>query len=170
MILSRVEGSRLLLNADPGKHREALLDRFEKKGIAPSRVEFVSRQPINAYLRTHHRIDIALDPFPFCGGITTCDALWMGVPVVTLAGGAPISRGGCSILCNAGLPELVAQSPEQYIQIASDLAADSNRLAGLRAGMRSRLEGSSLMNGKQYAADVEAAFREMWRTWCAGRA
>ncbi len=89
-ILTRAGGSRLLLNVDAGKHRQALMERFEKKGVDPGRLEFVSRQAIGAYMRTYDRIDIALDPFPFCGGITTGDALWMGVPVVTLAGPTPI--------------------------------------------------------------------------------
>jgi protein O-GlcNAc transferase len=168
-ILARVENSRLLLLADPGTHRQDVFDRFQKQGIDPGRIEFVSRQSIVAYMQMYRRIDIGLDPFPFCGGITTCDALWMGVPVVTLAGETPISRGGCSILSNAGLNDLIAENPQQYVEIAASLASDLNRLTEMRTSMRRRLEVSSLMNAKQYAADVEAAFREMWRAWCAGR-
>jgi protein O-GlcNAc transferase len=168
-ILTRAGGSRLLLNVDAGKHRQALRERFEKKGVDPGRLEFVSRQPMGAYMRTYHLIDIALDPFPFCGGITTCDALWMGVPVVTLAGPTPISRGGCSILTSLGLTELIARSPEEYLQIAADLSADAGRLAGMREDMRQRMRNSPLTDGKGYAADVEAALREIWKTWCAGR-
>lgn len=168
-ILNRVEGSQLLLNAYTGNHRQDICGQFEKHGINSSRLEFVSRQTLNGYLRTYHRIDIALDSFPFCGGITSCDALWMGVPVVTLAGRAPISRGGCSILSNAGFPELIVESPDRYIEIAVELAGNHARLAEMRAGMRQRLQVSPLMDGKQYAADIETAFRTIWRTWCSQR-
>ncbi len=90
----------------------------------------------------------------------------MGVPVVTLAGRTAVGRSGVSILSNLGLPELIARTSEQYVAIALGLAADRERLAQLRNGLRERMQSSPLMDGKQYAADVEAAFRRMWRTWC----
>ena len=90
----------------------------------------------------------------------------MGVPVITLAGRTAVGRGGVSILSNLGLPELIAQTPEQYVAIAVDGPAIRTRLAALRAGLRQRMQASPLMDGKQYAADVEAAFRRMWQTWC----
>ena len=90
----------------------------------------------------------------------------MGVPVITLAGRTAVGRGGASILSNLGLPELIAATPEQFVAIAVALAADRERLAQLRAGLRARMASSPLMDGKQYTADVEAAFRGMWTSWC----
>ena len=90
----------------------------------------------------------------------------MGVPVITLAGRTAVGRGGVSILSNLGLTELIARTPEQYVAIAVDLAGDRARLAALRGGLRQRMQASPLMDGKQFAADVEAAFRRMWKTWC----
>jgi predicted O-linked N-acetylglucosamine transferase (SPINDLY family) len=97
------------------------------------------------------------------------DALWMGVPVVTLAGRTAVGRGGVTILSNLGLLELIARTPEQYVAIAVGLARDLDRLASLRSGLRARMQASPLMDGKQYAADVEAAWRRMWETWCASQ-
>jgi predicted O-linked N-acetylglucosamine transferase (SPINDLY family) len=134
--------------------------------IAPERVAFVGRVALSKYFRTYNHVDIALDTFPYAGGTTTCDALWMGVPVVTLAGRTAIGRAGVSILSNAGLPELIAQSPEEYIRIATDLASDLPRLAALRSTLRQRLLTSPLMDAKGFARDIEAAYRSMWRTWC----
>jgi predicted O-linked N-acetylglucosamine transferase (SPINDLY family) len=133
--------------------------------IAPDRLEIVGWTSPEDYFKTYRRIDIALDPFPFAGGTTTCDALWMGVPVVTLSGRIPVARAGVSILSHAGLPELIAQSPDQYIQLATTLAADLPRLANLRATLRDRLTASHLMNSNLYARDVEAIYRTLWRTW-----
>ena len=110
--------------------------------------------------------DLCLDPCPYTGGVTTMDALWMGVPVITLAGRTGVGRSGVSILSNVGLPELIAQTPEQYIDRAVALAGDLDKLSELRGGLRQRMQESPLMNGKQYAADVEAAFRLAWKTWC----
>ena len=90
----------------------------------------------------------------------------MGVPVITLAGRTAVGRGGVSILTNLGLTELIARTPEEYVAIALDWASDPERLAALRAGLRQRMQASPLMDGKQYAADMEAAFRQMWQKWC----
>src|SRR5208337_4322502 len=98
------------------------------------------------YLRIYEHIDVALDPFPYGGGTTTCDALWMGVPVVSLAGETAVGRGGLSILSNIGLPELVARDPEEYVRIAAELARDLPRLSNLRATLRQRMQSSPLMN------------------------
>ncbi|MGA3068215.1 MAG: hypothetical protein ABSF29_15330, partial [Tepidisphaeraceae bacterium] len=105
-------------------------------------------------------------PFPFNGGTTTCDALWMGVPVITLGGPTAVGRGGVSILSNIGLPELIASTPEQYVQIALDWAADLDRLNTLRQSLRARLAASPLMNAKQFVHDLESAYRRMWIAWC----
>jgi protein O-GlcNAc transferase len=165
-ILKAVPDSRLLLHAAEGSHRQRARDQLANMGVDPNRLDFEAYVPFSEYFQQYHEIDIALDPFPFAGGTTTCDALWMGVPVISLAGNTTVSRGGLSILTNAGLPELVAKSVEEYIRIAVDLAADLPRLAHLRATMRERMQHSPLMNEKRYVADLEAAYRMMWRNWC----
>ena len=107
-----------------------------------------------------------LDTFPHTGGTTTCDALWMGAPVVTLAGETATSRGGASLLHAVGLDELVAHTPEEYLDIATTLARDPHRLAALRAGMRKRMAASPLLDEVQFTRNLESAYRTMWRTWC----
>ena len=165
-ILRSVPGARLVLHSPPGSHRDAVTALFENGGIARARLEFAAQAPFRAYLEHYHHLDLCLDPFPFSGGTTTMDALWMGVPVITLAGRTAVGRGGVSILSNVGLTELIARSPEEYVALAVALARDPARLAGLRAGLRQRVQSSPLVDGPQYAADVEQAFRRMWLTWC----
>jgi predicted O-linked N-acetylglucosamine transferase (SPINDLY family) len=167
-ILQRVPRSRLIVHSRPGSHLDTVRERFAGKGISPDRLEFPNWQPWPQYVRTYGQIDIALDPFPWGGGITTCDALWMGVPVVTLVGRTAVGRGGSSILANVGVPELIARTPQQYVQIATDLAGDLPRLADLRRTLRARMQASPLMDAPRFARNVEAAYRQMWRTWCAG--
>jgi len=169
-ILQAVPRSRLIVHSYPGARLNALRERFAGKGISPDRLEFPVRQPWPQYVQTYGRIDIALDPFPWGGGITTCDALWMGVPVVSLVGRTAVGRGGVGILSNIGVPELIARTPQQYVQIATDLARDLPRLAELRRTLRGRMQASVLMNAPRFAGNVEAAYRQMWRNWCqAGR-
>jgi predicted O-linked N-acetylglucosamine transferase (SPINDLY family) len=165
-ILRGVPRSRLIVHFQAGAHLDAVRQRFAGKGISPDRLEFPSRQPWPQYVRTYGRIDIALDPFPWGGGITTCDALWMGVPVVSLVGRTAVGRGGVSILTNVGLPELIAPTPQQYVQIAADLAGNLPRLAELRRTLRPRMQASVLMDAPRFARNVEAAYRQMWRNWC----
>jgi predicted O-linked N-acetylglucosamine transferase (SPINDLY family) len=117
-------------------------------------------------MRLYQQIDIALDPFPCGGGITTCDALWMGVPVVSLVGNTAVGRAGFSILSNVGLPELAARDTEQYVDIAVAMAQDLPRLADLRTTLRDRMRNSPLMDASRFARNVEAAYRAMWCRWC----
>jgi predicted O-linked N-acetylglucosamine transferase (SPINDLY family) len=107
-------------------------------------------------------VDLCLDPFPYNGVTTTCDALWMGVPVLTLAGRTCVQRQGCSILRNVGLDELVAETSAAYEQLAVRLAGDLPRLAGLRAGLRQRLERSPLMDAVRFTRHLEDAYRTAW--------
>jgi predicted O-linked N-acetylglucosamine transferase (SPINDLY family) len=167
-LLQAVPRSRLLLHARAGSHRGGLLDVLSERGISAERVEFFDIQPMADYFGVYRRIDVALDPFPYGGGTTTLDALWMGVPVVSLAGQTAVGRGGLSILSNLGLPELVAHDAEQYVRIAAELAADLPRLSDLRATLRQRMQRSSLMDAPRFARNIEAAYREMWRRWCVG--
>ena len=124
-ILQEVPDAHLLLHAYSGKHRQRVQTFFAQQGIAAERLHFADRMPSAEYFRIYERIDIALDPFPYGGGTTTCDALWMGVPVITLAGQTAVGRGGLSILSNAGLPNLVAHNLGQYVRNAVQLAQDA---------------------------------------------
>jgi predicted O-linked N-acetylglucosamine transferase (SPINDLY family) len=167
-ILRSVPGARLLIHCQPGRHLEAVRRLFDDAGVAPDRVEFVGRVPHAEYLTRYQDIDLGLDPFPYGGGVSTMDALWMGVPVITLAGRTAVGRAGASILANVGLPELIARTPEEYLARAVAWAQDRARLCQLRSGLRERMRASPIMDGRQYAAGMEAAFRKMWRSWCYG--
>jgi predicted O-linked N-acetylglucosamine transferase (SPINDLY family) len=165
-LLRRVPGSRLLVHARQGQHRQWVRARMARHGVAAERVDFVDYLPLGEYFQTYHRADIALDPFPHAGGTTTCDALWMGVPVVSLAGTMAVGRGGASILTNVGHPELVTRDPEQYVAVAAELASDVPRLVELRAGLRRQMLHSPLMDAPRFARHVEGAYRAMWHRWC----
>jgi len=165
-VLAATPGSRLILHCKYGCHRNDVNRRFAAAGVDPSRVELVSHVPSKDYFTTYNRIDIALDPFPWAGGITTCDALYMGVPVVTLPGATAVSRGGKTLLTNVGLTDLIATSPEDYVRIASGLAGDGARLSALRSSLRTKLENSPVMNAQGFARDVESLYRRAWRAWC----
>lgn len=161
-LLQALPQSRLLLHADFGSHRDRIRDSLAAQQIAPERLEFVSWLPAADYFRAYDRIDVALDPFPYGGGTTTCDALWMGVPVVSLAGQTAVGRAGASVLSNLGLERLVARDVDDYLRIAADLASDAPRLSALRETMRDTMRASPLMDAARFARAVEAAYREMW--------
>jgi predicted O-linked N-acetylglucosamine transferase (SPINDLY family) len=165
-ILQAVPGARVLIHAPVGRHRDRTLQQFQEGGIDSERVAFAGRLPRAEYLARYGEIDLALDPFPYNGGITTMDSLWMGVPVITLMGRAAVGRAGVSILSNVGLPGLIARTIDEYVAIARDWAGDTARLAAVRAGLRDRMRSSPLLDGPQYAASVDAALRGMWQTWC----
>jgi protein O-GlcNAc transferase len=167
-VLRQVVHARLLLMAPAGNAHHNLARRMEHQGIDMQRVGFVPFQPRVDYLRTYHQIDLGLDTFPYNGHTTSLDSLWMGVPVVTRVGETAVGRGGLSQLVNLGLPELAAYSDEAFVRIAVELAADRTRLADLRQSLRPRMEQSPLMDGARFARHVEAAYRHMWREWCAG--
>jgi len=169
-ILAAVPQSRMIIHAHPGSHRDDARRRFAEAGVEPDRIEFVPQQSWAQYVQTYARIDIALDPFPWGGGITTCDALWMGVPVVTLSGQTAVGRGGRSILSNLGLVELVARRPRQYVQTAVTLASSPARLAELRGDLRNRMLTSPLTNARRFARNIENAYRQMWKQFCQGSA
>jgi predicted O-linked N-acetylglucosamine transferase (SPINDLY family) len=165
-ILQAMPDARLVLLAAPGSHRDAMRERFEQGGISGSRITFLPWADQNAYFARYGDLDLCLDSFPYNGHTTTIDALWMGVPVITLAGRTAVGRGGVSILSNVGLTELIAATPEHYVALAVAWASDLARLAGVRAELRPRMEASPLLDGRQYTADVEAALRTMWKSWC----
>ena len=173
-ILDAVPGSRLLLKAPQLRDRGArglLMERLASAGVAAERVELAPSVPTTrAHLALYGRVDLALDPFPYNGTATTCEALWMGVPVVTLAGRVHAGRVGASLLAAAGLPELVAATEADYVARAAALARDLDRLEALRLGMRDRLAASPLLDRTGFARDFEGALRAMWRDWCARQA
>ena len=165
-ILGSVSGSRLVLYCREGSHRHRVTELFQQAGVEPHRIQFSPRVSGEDYFKLYNQIDIALDPFPYPGGTTTCDALWMGVPVITLKGRTAVSRGGFSILSNIGLAELVGHSLDQYVQAAIELVADRARLIDLRTSLRSRMLISPLMDAPRFARDFEDALRMMWRAYC----
>lgn len=167
-LLKAIPSSKLMLEAHrlemPDLQGE-LLGRFGSHGIGPERLILKGRYPAQQYV-LYHEVDVALDPFPCVGGTTTFDALWMGVPVVTLAGKTFVSRMGVSLLSNLGLTELVAETEETYIEIAQHLVSDPDGLNALRLGLRERMERSPLMDAPRFVRNMEAAFRGMWQRWC----
>jgi predicted O-linked N-acetylglucosamine transferase (SPINDLY family) len=165
-ILHVAANSRLLLSAPQGSCRKRMLEQLECLGVASTRVTFVDRLPRQQYLELYHRVDIALDSFPCNGHTTSLDALWMGVPVVSLLGRTVMGRAGFSQLSNLGLTELMGHDVAQYIQLATDLASDLDRLADLRASLRQRMQASPLMDAPRFARDMEALYRQIWRRWC----
>ena len=167
-VLQRVPDSRLLLQCPPGSTQARARQWFEAHGLASHRLELVSRTATRAeFLRLFERIDLALETCPYTGGTTTCEAIWMGVPVPTFPGASAVSRIGLSMLSAIGLHELIAADPEDYVRLTADLATDLPRLAELRSTLRRRMKGSAFMNAPRFAQNVEAAYRKMWRQWCA---
>ena len=166
-VLRELPGSRLLLYAEEPSQK-SILRKLSAEGVEPERVEFGRRVSRREYLGRYQRIDIGLDTFPFTGATTSLDALWMGVPVVTLTGGTSLHRAGTCLAMNLGLPELVASSEPELVAKAVALAGDLPRLAQLRAELRPRLEASPLADAPRFARHLEAAFRTAWRRYCAG--
>lgn len=168
-ILARLPGSRLaLLAVSPGPARERLAAEFAAAGISPERLTLVPPLPLNEYFRWFDAVDLALDTTPYSGGTTTCDTLWMGVPVLTLAGSRSPSRSAASILSAMGLEEWIARTPQQYVALALQFARDTARLGGLRASLRGRMQRSPVMNEPRFVRGLEEAYRRMWRAWCEG--
>jgi predicted O-linked N-acetylglucosamine transferase (SPINDLY family) len=170
-ILAAVPGSTLLLKANAltsPEVQQRVRRIFKAEHISFERVELVGwTESTEDHLALYNQIAIGLDPYPYHGTMSTCEAMWMGVPVITLAGQTHVSRVGVSLLSNMGLKELIAESPKEYIRIAVELANDIPRLRNLHSTLRRRMEQSPLMDAPKFARNVEAAYRQMWRTWCA---
>ena len=166
-ILLATPGSRLRLLTKPGSHRKHLVDFLTGLGVEASRITFVDYQPYSATLSQgdllgrYHEIDLALDTFPYNGTTTTCEAMWMGCPVVTRAGKTHVSRVGVSLLSAVGLQEFITDTREAYIEKAVALAGQTDRLQELRAGMRERMRQSVLMDEKRFVQGFEKALMEM---------
>jgi predicted O-linked N-acetylglucosamine transferase (SPINDLY family) len=171
-ILKNVPESRMLIKswtlADSGM-RDSLHQLFQQQGIEPNRIElsgWIAAK--NEHLSLYNQVDIALDTFPYNGTTTTCEAMWMGVPVITLAGQTHVSRVGVSLLSSVGLEELIAQSAEEYVQKAVNLANNRERLPQMRANLRAQMQAAPLTNAGLISQSLEAAYRQMWRCWCDG--
>lgn len=170
-VLKAVPDSHFLMRAkamEDAQTRVRFLRLFGNHGVPPYRFSLLSGSGNHqAFLGFYGDMDISLDPFPYNGGLTTLESLWMGVPVVTLRGETMPSRHSMSHLTNAGLKGLIARTPEEYVRIATDLAGDRDKLRTLRAGMRRRMVESPICDCPRYTKHLEAAYREMWRQYCA---
>ncbi|MDO9111855.1 MAG: FkbM family methyltransferase, partial [Desulfatirhabdiaceae bacterium] len=169
-LLLRVPDSRLILkssNVSDEDAKQQLLSLFVQNGIEASRIEILPHLPFIEHLKQYLRMDIALDTFPYNGTTTTCEALWMGVPVVTLAGNTHVSRVGASILGHLGLNEWIVSSIGDFSKKSAALASDIGNLKTLRRTLRGTLQMSSLMNEKGFVLKLEAAYRRMWLNRCA---
>jgi protein O-GlcNAc transferase len=165
-ILAKIPKSRLTLLAPQGNHRNRFREYFRNRGVYPDRIHFMEFQPRRKYLEAYRAIDIGLDTIPYNGHTTSLDSFWMGVPVITRIGHTVVGRAGLSQLCNLGMKELAAETEDQFVNIAADLAGNINRLSELRVSLRERMELSPLTNPKHFARNMEAAFRTMWKTYC----
>jgi protein O-GlcNAc transferase len=162
-ILGKMPQSRLILHSRPGRHLEPVRARFEEAGISADRIEFISLTDWPGYFDAYRRMDVALDPFPYSGAITSCDTLWMGVPLITLSGKTAVGRMGAAILGAVGVPESIAETGEQYVRLAVDLVSDRDRLRTLRSELRPRLQNSPLMNAGELVRHLEASFLHAWQ-------
>jgi predicted O-linked N-acetylglucosamine transferase (SPINDLY family) len=172
-LLRAVPGSRLMLKArqfQDATVTRALRARFAAHGIGEDRLLTEKPSSRAEYLRAYHRIDIALDPFPYPGGTTSCEALWMGVPVLTRRGDRFLSHAGETILRNAGLPGWIAADDDAYVAKAADFAADLGGLAALRGRLRAQVLASPLFDAPRFARHFEEAMAGMWQRWRAGPA
>lgn len=171
-ILQAVPNSRLKLKAAPFGDR-AVCERYQKlfaaRNVDPDRIQFDGPSEFPDLMAAYRHIDIGLDPYPYNGGTTTYQALWMGVPVISLSGHNFCSRMGHSILGNLGLDDLIAQNEDDYIQAAVDLAADAARRASLRTGIREKIRTSRSCDPVAFTANLEDRFRQAWRKWCASQ-
>jgi protein O-GlcNAc transferase len=166
-ILRAVPGSRLVMTGVPaGTAPRHLAARFAAHGVPPERLTLHDRLAQAEYYALLNGIDVALDPFPYNGTTTTCENLWMGVPVVTLTGASSVARSGYALLKCVGLESLAARDAGEYVAIAVALAADLARLDELRTGMRQRMADSALRDEAGLTRDIESAYRAMWREWC----
>lgn len=164
-ILHRIPNSRLLMRGHSLEDSE-IAERFVRAGVDSARIAAVNAKASPDYFAFYNRIDVALDPWPYNGDTTTCDALWMGVPVITLAGMSCVARRGVSHLSNVGLAELIARTPDEYVEIACGLAASLTSLALLRSGLRERMRRSPLCDGPRFVENLERSYRRMWELWC----
>lgn len=166
-ILAQIPDCRLVVVGVPrGRAEDDLRRDLAGPGIARERITIVPYSSLQEYLRGFEAVDIALDTMPYSGGTTTCDALWMGVPVLTLPGSRSVSRSAASVLSVVGLPEWIATDAEEYLRRAVRFAGERELLAELRGSLRERMRASPLMDEERFTRDLEQAYLQMWQQWC----
>ncbi len=166
-ILRAVPGSRLVVLSVPeGRTRGRIIEAFAAHGVNAERLDLMWRLPFQQFLAAYQRVDIALDSFPYHGTSTTCQTLWMGVPLITLAGRSHVSRVGVSLLANLGLERFIARTPQEYRDLAVRLADNIEELTMLRSRLREMMMNSPNTDGMALTRHLERAYREVWRTWC----
>ncbi len=167
-VLHAIPDSRLLLKskqlAEGGVCSE-IMQQFYSRGIASDRIMLEKSESRDKYFAAYNKIDIALDPFPFTGGTTSVEGLWMGVPVITMAGDSLVSRQGVSILENVGLADWIAKDKDDYVNKAVLFSSDLEKLAKLRAALRSKSLSSPLFNAQRFAKNFEGALWQMWKNF-----
>ena len=169
-ILLLIPNSKMVLKSQSFKDEVVKTDflrKFVEHGVEAERIELRPKSSYFDMMTEYGDIDIALDTFPYNGGATTCESLWMGVPVITLEGKTPISRQSKAFLCTIGYPEWVASTSEAYVEIVQRLAADVGCLQQIRGNLRQKMAESPLCDGNKFVHHLEAAYRQMWQLWCA---
>jgi len=167
-ILEAVPDSSIVFTTVPEQGRDRIRNALQGAGVEASRITLHDYLDKRDFWALYEGIDILLDTFPCNGGTTSCEAIWLGAPVVTLCGEVFQSRLGLRILGSLGLGDLIARNDEEYVRIAVELARDTGRLEALRTGLRERMRASCLTDAPAYARDLESAYRSVWRAWCAG--
>ncbi len=170
-ILENAQSARLVVVARGGQNtafQNQIVADFVARGVRADQVTVHRTLPLRSFLELFHSLDATLDPFPYGGGTTTMQSLWMGVPVVTLAGATAFSRNSIGPLTEVGLGNLVAATPARYVEIATSLTENLPWLAATRSALRSRMQASPLRDEKAFVSHMERAYRAMWRNYCSG--
>lgn len=160
--LRALPAARLLLVGIESAQRARIVQLFAAHGVGEARLEFAGRLPLEEFRRQHHGVHFALDAYPYSGATTTLDSLWMGVPTLTLAGDAPMSRSSASLLATLGMDDWITRSGDAFVAAAVGHAGNTEKLAAVRSELRSRLEKSILMDGARFTSQLEALYRQMW--------
>lgn len=169
-LLQALPDARMMLGGFTHDEEISLLSQwFDGHGIGRYRLSFQGRRPMADYLALHHHVDLCLDTFPYNGGTTTCHALWMGIPTLTMTGDFIPSRTGAAVLSHVGMDPFIAANPEEFVAKGVSCARNLESLAAIRHGLRECMRHSTLCRPERIAAGVEQAFRTMWRRWCAGQ-
>jgi protein O-GlcNAc transferase len=172
-ILRQVPRSRLILKThqftDPPT-RDRVLQSFAAHGVDATRIELRGSSRHRAFLGEYNLLDLVLDPFPYSGGLTTCEALWMGVPTLTMPGETFASRHSTSHMCNVGLSDWVAPTRQAYVELAVAKASEPHLLADLRDGLRARVKSSPLCDSARFGRNLGDALRHAWQQWCLAQA
>jgi len=166
-ILREIPNARMFMVVPGGPvAQQRAREEYQKRDVDPQRLSMSDITPFAIYFRHFLNVDVTLDPFPYAGGTTTMDALYMGVPVVTLEGHWATARAGITLMKNVGHPDWIAQNADEYVQIAKNLVNDPPKLAEVRGRLRQTMVNSPLMNGKNFAMDMEDAYRRAWERYC----